>query len=111
MKKKAEAKKKVPKAPKLFQPLASLPPTSPVKPDKKAVSSKAKEDDIDPHYFDFIFLMEQLGKFSENPFDGDIRALPIPACVVDDAEKLIEKLKNICADLNAIITERDEVDA
>jgi hypothetical protein len=33
--KKAKAKKKVPKAPKLIQPLASLPPTSPVKPDRQ----------------------------------------------------------------------------
>ena len=54
-------------APTLTQPLASKPPSEQV-PVPVQTAPSVKSDA--PHYYDHIFIMEQLDKFVENPFDG-----------------------------------------
>lgn len=99
----------MPRAPKLIKPLASLSPSSFVKPavEEKGVSSK-QNDESAPHYFDHTFIVEHL---AENPVVGDVRALLIPASITEVVEQLTDNFKNVCADLNAAIHERNEVDA
>jgi hypothetical protein len=57
--------------------LASKPPSEQVPVQTTLI---AKSDA--PHYYDHMFIMEQLDKFVDNPFDGEVASLPIPAEVI-----------------------------
>ena len=67
-------------APKLTQPLASMPPSEQV-PVQTAPIAKSDA----PHYYAHMFIMEQLDKFVDNPFDGEVASLPIPPKVISKA--------------------------
>lgn len=108
--KNVEAERKEPSAPKIIKSLASLPSSSPIKPVKTAVAAMIADESEAPNYYDHIFVMEQLHKFVEDPFDGKVYDLPIPKDVIGSASKIINDFKDVCANLNANIAERKEVD-
>lgn len=55
--------------------------------------------------------MEQLDKFIEVPFDGNVHDLPIPKDVIEPANKHIDDIKNDNSDMTGYIVEKNEVDA
>lgn len=107
-KKSATSDKNVPGAPKLIMPLAFKPPT--VAPVAEENAAASVPEDVAPHSYDHIFIMEQLDKLATDPFVGDVRTLPIPTSIIEAVEKLIKGFKNVHANMNAAIHERNEVD-
>lgn len=57
-KKNSEAKKYVPSALKLIKPLASMPPSSSVKPVAEENAASSMPAGVAPHSYDRIFIME-----------------------------------------------------
>ena len=93
-------------APKMLQPLASLPPSAP----QSANTNIAKvptEGDAAPHNYDHIFIMEKLDRFVENPFDGEVTDLPIPSEVIEQASILVNDLREAVVEINALTAELD----
>ena len=89
-------------APTLTQPLASKPPSEQVHaPVQTAPSGKSDA----PHYYDHIFIMEQLNKFVENPFDGEVASLPIPAEVIAQATSVVQELRDDAVEINSLSAE------
>ena len=103
----APSKEEVAKfAPKLTQPLASMPPSEQMQgPAPTAPSGKS----LAPHYYDHVFIMEQLDKFVDNPFDGEVASLPIPAEVIDQASKVVQELREDAVKINSLSAELLEI--
>ena len=93
-------------APKLTQPLASKPPSEQVHaPVQTAPSGKS----VAPHYYDHVFIMEQLDKFVDNPFDGEVASLPIPAEVIAQASTVVQELREDAVEINSLSAELLEI--
>ena len=45
-----------------------------------------------PHYYNHVFIMELLGKFVDNPFDGEVDSLPIPPEVISQATFVVQEM-------------------
>ena len=75
-------------APTLIQPLASKPPSEQV---PLQTAPTAKSDAA--HYYDHMFIMEQLDKFVDNPFDGEVASLPIPPEVISQAIAVVQDMR------------------
>jgi hypothetical protein len=84
-------------APTLTQPLASKPPSEQV-PVQTAPIAKSDA----PHYHDHVFIMEQLDKFMDNPFDGDVASLPIPAEVITQATSIVQEMREDAVEINSL---------
>lgn len=72
-------------APTLTQPLASVPPSEQITVQPALVSASTKA----PHYYDHTFIIEQLNKFVDNPFDGEVASLPISVEVIAQAGSFV----------------------
>ena len=85
-------------APTLMQPLASKPPSEQV-PVQTAPIAKSDA----PHYYNHVFIMEQLDRFVENLFDGEVASLPIPSAVIAQASDLVNDMRNDSVEINDLI--------
>jgi hypothetical protein len=86
-------------APTLTQPLASMPPSE----QNPVSTAPAAHTDIQsdaPQYYDHAFIMEQLDKFVENRFNGEVASLPIPAEVAAQASDVIKDMRNDSVEIN-----------
>lgn len=92
-------------APILTQPLASKSPSEQV----PVQTAPVAESDA-PHYYNHIFIMEQLDKFVDNPFDGEVASLPIPAEVVVQATSLVHEMREDVVEINTLSAELIDLD-
>lgn len=96
-------------APSLLQPLVSMPPTDPIpSPQPKVASVK---DNVAPHNYDHMFIMEKLDKFLENPFNSEMASLLIPLEVIEQASTLVNELRDASIKVNALTTQMLDLDA
>ena len=93
---------------KLLQPLASMPPSEHVLVQPAPTAQPASSDA--PHYYHHVFIMEQLDKFVENLFDGEVASLPIPSEVISQASVPIEDIRNDLVEINDLIGQLKELD-
>jgi hypothetical protein len=63
-----------------------------------------------PHYFNHVFIMEQLDKFVENLFDGEVASLPIPPAVIDQASNLVRDMRGDSVEINSLTAELRDLD-
>ena len=96
-------------APKLTQPLASMPPTGQNLVQTAPVAHTTDGSDA-PHYFNQVFIMERLDRFVENLFDGEVASLPIPSEVISQASNLIQDMRNDSVEINDLIGQLKELD-
>jgi hypothetical protein len=92
-------------APTLTQPLASKPPSEQV-PVQTAPIAKSNA----PHYYNHMFIMEQLDKFVDNPFDGEVASLPIPAEVITQATSVVQEMREDAVEINSLSAELIDLD-
>mgnify|MGYP000914700932 CR=1 FL=1 len=96
-------------APTLTQPLASMPPSEQVQVQTAPVAQTDDHSDA-PHYFNQVFIMEQLDRFVENLFDGEVASLPIPSDVVTQASDLVREMREDSVEINSLTTQLNELD-
>ena len=58
-----------------------------------------------------VFIMEQLDKFVENPFDGEVASLPIPPEVVSRASDVVRDMKEDSIEINNLTAELNDLDS
>ena len=92
-------------APPLIQPLASKPPSEQV-----PVQTAPMEKSDAPHYYDHMFIMEQLDKFVDNPFDGEVDSLPIPPEVVSHPTTVVQEMREDAVEINTLSAELNDLD-
>ena len=63
-----------------------------------------------PHYFNQVFIMEQLDRFVEDLFDGEVASLPIPSEVISQASALVQDMRNDSVEINDLTAQLKELD-
>jgi hypothetical protein len=58
-----------------------------------------------------MFIMEQFDKFVDNPFDGEVASLPIPAEVITQATSVVQELREDAVEINSLSAELMDLDA
>jgi hypothetical protein len=76
-----------------------------------ADTAPAPKEMPDPglHAFDINFIMEQLDRFFENPFDGNVDELPIPSEIRSQASKIVEDLRSDSIDIKYINSQLEDL--
>ena len=100
-------------APKLTQPLASLPLIEQYATHIAPIAQVAtqNQDDSDAlHYFNHTFIMEQLDIFAEDLFGREVASLLIPSEVIYQAFVLIHDMRNDSVEINELIGQLKEHD-
>ena len=72
------------------------------------VAPMAKSDA--PHYYDHMFITEQLDKFVDNPFDGEVASLPIPPKVISKAIAVVQDMREDSVEINMLTAELNDLD-
>lgn len=101
------SKKSAEFAPKLLQPLASLPPTAPP---TEPQAAAAPEENVAPHNYDHVFIIKKLDRFVENSFDGEVAFLSIPQEVNEQASTLVQDLLEADVEINALTAKWNDID-
>jgi hypothetical protein len=57
-----------------------------------------------------VFIMEQLDRFVENLFDGEVASLPIPPKVITQATDLVNDMRNDPVEINDLTAQLKELD-
>jgi hypothetical protein len=63
-----------------------------------------------PHYYNHVFIMEQLDKFVENPFDGEVASLSIPPEVISQATTVVQEMREDSVEINTLTIELNDLD-
>jgi hypothetical protein len=92
-------------APTLTQPLASMPPSEQV-----PIQTAPVHQSDAPHYYDHVFIMEQLDKFVDNMFDGEVASLPITPEVIAQATTIVAEMREDVVEINNLIAELKGLD-
>lgn len=87
-----------------------MPPTAPVQFVETQAAAVAIEENVAPHNYDHIFIIEKLDHFVEDPFDGDVATLPIPPEVINQASMLVNELRDAAVKVNKLIADKTEID-
>ena len=96
-------------APKLTQPLASMPSTE-QNVAQDAPAAQPQDDSDARHHFNQVFIMEQLDRFVENLFSGEVTSLPIPPEVISQAVDLINDMRNDSVEISDLTAQLKELD-
>ena len=92
-------------APTLTQPLASKPPS-----EKVLVQTAPIAKSDAPHYYNHMFIMEQLDKFVDNPFDDEVDSLPIPPEVISQNTSVVQEMREDAVEINTLSAELNDLD-
>ena len=63
-----------------------------------------------PHYYIHVFIMEQLDKFVNDPFDGQVASLPIPPKVISQASDVVRDMREDSVEINTLTAELNDLD-
>ena len=95
---------------KLTQPLASIPPTEQNVAQTAPSTAQIENDSAALLSFDHQFIMEQLDRFVEDLFDGEVASLPISSEVISQVSALIQDMRNDSVEINDLIAQLNEID-